>query len=110
MEARFPDLQPAPAPALVTVSGFGVSFLGSRDPDEATGSYVTSHCLVLCFVVPIFFMSAYRVIDAPPDGSPLNRRWVVLGKVPLSPQAKFWNWAMLGVILLGLMMCLFSIR
>ena len=106
---RFPDLQPGQPPSLFTFNGMGTMMYGSRDFDEATGTYVTSACFVIVFI-PIFIIGSYRVADAPAEGWFSTGGWHVLGKVPLSPLAKGWNYAMLGVIGLVLLTCMFSAR
>jgi len=78
---------------------------GSRDFDQETGTYVTSACLTVLFI-PIFVIGSYRVADAPAEGWFSSGGWHVLGKVPLSPLAKGWNWTMLGVICVVSLLCL----
>jgi hypothetical protein len=109
LQARFPDLEPGQPPSLFTINGVGFMMYGHRDYDEATGTYVTSACVTVLFV-PIFIMSSYRVADAPAEGWFSTGGWHVLGRVPLSPLAKGYNWMMLVVILLALLTCMFSIR
>ena len=71
-------------PELRTMNLCGTTFLGARDMDEATGSYVGNRALVI-LMIPICFLAAYRVKDAPGGG------WYFLGQVPLSDRARRWN-------------------
>ncbi len=93
LKARFPDLQPERRPgSLSNVNGFGTTFLGRRDFDAETGTYVTTHVFRALFV-PLWALGAYRVADAPGGG------WYCLGRVPLSTTARAGNVALILVIL-----------
>ncbi|MBL8799787.1 MAG: hypothetical protein JNM56_38250, partial [Planctomycetia bacterium] len=91
---KFPEMQPIrSAPSMFTMNGIGTSIYGSRDYDEETGTYVKTHAICLLFV-PVIAIGAYRVADAP-------QGWYFVGKVPLSPFAKFWNLALILCLTLG---------
>ncbi len=90
---RFPEMQPISSPpSLFGIYGIGTSIAGNRDADEATGTYVKTHCLTLLFI-PLIAIGAYRVADAQTGG------WYFIGKVALSKFAKFWNIGFLVAIL-----------
>lgn len=96
LSARFPDMTPVSGfPPLFTLNGCGVGIYGARDHDPETNSYVKTYCICGVFV-PVLALSAYRVIKAPNGG------WYVLGKVPLSRVAKFWNTAVVLAVLCGI--------
>ena len=99
LQTRFPEVQPGNPLPLFTFNGFGTMLYGSRDFDEATGTYVASACLVF-FFVPIFIIGAYRVADAQSSGWFSSSGWHVLGRVPLSPLARGWNWVMAALLIL----------
>jgi len=82
---KFPDMRPIKgAPGLFTMNGVGTTVCGSRDYDAETGTYVKTLCICVLFI-PLLPLCSYRVADAQSGG------WYFLGKVPLSPLAKFWN-------------------
>jgi len=83
---RFPEMKPVRRqPRLFSINGIGTIMYGMRSRDRESGTYVKTHCL--CFVfLPILALGAYRVAKvAGHDG------WFLLGKVPLSRLARFWN-------------------
>ncbi len=89
---RFPEMQSISSPpSLFGIYGIGTSVAGKRDVDDATGTYVKTHCLTLLFI-PLIAIGAYRVADAQTYG------WYFIGKVPLSKFAKLWNVAFLVAI------------
>jgi tetratricopeptide (TPR) repeat protein len=92
---RFPDMKPlARPPRLNMIEGIGTTVYGRRDHDPETGTYVKTQCFVV-FFVPLFFLAAYRVADAPGGG------WYFLGKVALSGLTKAWNLLVLLLALFG---------
>jgi hypothetical protein len=104
LQSRFPDMQPGNPPPLFTFNGIGIALYGSRDFDQATGTYVASACLVVLFI-PIFILGSYRVANAQSSGWFSGSSWHVLGRVPLSPLARGWNWtvaALLGMFVIFL--------
>ncbi len=93
LENRFPDMRPVrKPPALSTVNGIGCCVYGGRDFDAESGTYVKTHAFCILFI-PIVFLGAYRVADAPSGG------WYFLGRVPLSALARAWNYFLLSGIL-----------
>ncbi|MDZ4345262.1 MAG: hypothetical protein U1E51_22810 [Candidatus Binatia bacterium] len=64
------------APSLWTFYGIGFTLLGRSDDDPETRSYVTMHYFVALFVIPIFPVGRYRVIDMGANG------YNFLGKLP----------------------------
>jgi hypothetical protein len=91
LQHRFPDMLPGNPPPLRTYNGTGIAMYGARDFDPRTGTYVATTCFVI-FFVPIIFLGAYRVADAPVKGWFSSQGWHVLGRVPLSPFARRWNY------------------
>lgn len=88
LQQRFPEMTPVrKAPTLSRINGIGMTMHGVRDADQETGTYVKTQCLTLLFL-PLFMLKAYRVADAEGGG------WYFLGRVPLSPLARGWNFAM----------------
>jgi len=82
------------SPIVSPVHAFGPRFLGERDFDPATGSYIANQWLTFLFV-PIFPLGAYRVTDAGGES------YSVLGRVPLPDSLKKARWAIaLSVIAL----------
>ena len=77
------------APSLFTWNGFGCNVLGRSDYDPETDSYSTTHYFVAFFVIPIFPLGRYRVIDRGSQG------YSFLGKLPLR-KADRWH---LGIAL-----------
>jgi hypothetical protein len=77
------------APSLSTFNGFGFALLGRSDYDAETRSYSTTHYFVALFILPIFPIGRYRVIDAG------GNRYSFLGKLPLR-KADRWH---LGIVL-----------
>jgi tetratricopeptide (TPR) repeat protein len=91
---KFPDMRPIQhPPAPMRICGFGTTFLGGRDSDPETGTYVTTLAATALFV-PLFSLTAYRVADAPSGGR------YFLGKVSLSWFARGCN--LLVLLLLAL--------
>lgn len=85
-DQKFHDMQPISGPpTMQTFHGVGTTVYGRRDFDEETQSYVKTLWIVFVFL-PVLALRAYRVIDAGGGG------WYFLGRVPLSPAAKLWNW------------------
>ncbi len=85
----FGSLKPiSSAPSLQTINGFGVTILGKSDYDPETRSYATTRYFVALFVIPIFPIDRYRVIDMGDKG------YSFLGKLPLR---KFDRWH-LGIV------------
>ena len=74
------------SPIVSPVHAFGPRFLGERDFDPATGSYIANQWLTFLFV-PIFPLGAYRVTDAGGES------YSVLGRVPLPDSLKKARWA-----------------
>jgi hypothetical protein len=64
-------------PGLFTLNSVGLAFVGSSER-ESDGSYITTHCAVMLFKVPLFPLGAYVVLD---DGS----GWRIFARVPLGP-------------------------
>ncbi len=94
LDERFPDMRPiGRPPSLFTINGVGTGMYGSRDYDDLTRTYVKTLCICFLFV-PLIPLFAYRVADAP-------RGWYFLGKVPLSPFARAWNYLLLLLALGG---------
>ena len=77
-------------PSLLTFNGIGPRFVGERDFDRETSSWVTTQYFCVLFV-PIFALAAYRVTSSQGQG------WRLLGKEPISPRARKLN---VGVLLL----------
>jgi hypothetical protein len=92
--AAFAGMEPIKnAPRLFTINTIGTGFWGKRDQDPATGSYITTLCFVALFL-PLLPLSAYRVIKGD------DKRYNVLGKVPLSKLASRLRWGVpLGLFL-----------
>src|SRR5207249_3011404 len=87
------------APSLRTINGFGFTLLGKSDYDPETRSYATTHYFVALFVIPIFPVGRYRVIDIG------ERGYSFLGKLPLR-KADGWHLgialtAIAAIILIG---------
>ncbi len=92
-EVRFPGMRPLQAmPALGTIYGCGLSLYGARDHDPDTFTYVKTRYLTLLYV-PVLALSAYRAAE-------VTQGLFLLGRVPLSAAAKWWNRLVL-VALLG---------
>jgi tetratricopeptide (TPR) repeat protein len=84
-------------PRLFTLNSIGTGFWGKRDEDPSSGSYITTLCFVVLFL-PLIPLSAYRVIRDK------DKRYSVLGKVPLSKMASRMRWG----IPLGLLLWIFT--
>lgn len=81
---KYPEMRPVrSAPWLFNVHGLGAGLYNERDRDPATGTYVKTHCLCVLFV-PVLALGAYRVY-------PRGTGWTLIGKVPLSSFARWWN-------------------
>ena len=81
---KYPEMRPVRSrPTLFTVHGIGAGLYNRRDHDPATGTFVKTHCLSILFV-PVLALGAYRI--AATSGG-----WSLIGKVPLSRFAKWWN-------------------
>jgi hypothetical protein len=93
---RFPDMRPVKKPpTLQTHHLIGTWFYGRRDHDAETGTYVGTQYFVI-FLIPIFALGAYRVLPAQGGG------WYFLGRVPLSRNARTYNYAVgLSLLLLA---------
>lgn len=90
--ARFPNMTPIKGPpSMMTINSLGTKLWGRRDGDPETGSYVSTLCFVILFL-PVLPIRAYRIIDAPNGG------YYFLGREPLSPFARTWNWLVFGFI------------
>jgi tetratricopeptide (TPR) repeat protein len=83
-------------PRLFTLNSIGTGFWGNRDADPNTGSYITTYCIVVLFL-PVLPLSAYRVIRDE------DKRYSVLGKVPLSPLAARLRWGIPAALALALL-------
>src|SRR4051812_32587878 len=91
LRQKFPKLnRKCRVPSLSTAYGIGPRFVGQRDFDRETSSWVTTQYFCVLFV-PIFAMAAYRVASSPGQG------WTLLGQEPLSSRARKLN---VGVLLL----------
>jgi hypothetical protein len=96
LHKRFPDMVPIKRPPTMhTVNFCGLMLHGARDRDAETGTYVKTRAIVI-LMMPVCFLEAYRVKDA-------GRGWFFLGRVPLSAQARRWNWIATPAILLAIM-------
>jgi tetratricopeptide (TPR) repeat protein len=86
LQQRYPEMKPiSSAPTMFSVNGIGTACYGEADYDRASGTYVKTLCLTFVFI-PIFALSAYRVLKDPNgDG------WYFLGKVPLKAWQRLWN-------------------
>ncbi len=81
---KYPEMRPVRSrPTLLTVHGIGAGLYNRRDHDPATGTFVKTHCLSILFV-PVLALGAYRI--AVTSGG-----WSLIGKVPLSRFARWWN-------------------
>jgi hypothetical protein len=81
---KYPEMRPVRAvPWLFTMHGVGAMMYNERDRDPATGTFVKTHCLCILFV-PVLALGAYRV-------QPRGAGWTLIGKVPLSRFAFWWN-------------------
>lgn len=99
LPAAFSELTPIDRPpTLTTINGIGTTVMGGRDFDAQTNTYVKTQFFTFVFL-PLFALGAYRVADAPGEG------WYFLGRVPLSPVCRNFNFLM-GGALLGLVGCL----
>ncbi|MBY0228536.1 MAG: hypothetical protein K2W96_04570, partial [Gemmataceae bacterium] len=75
---RFPTMRPlAEVPTVGTLAGCGLGLSGRREPDAESGSFVSSHCLML-LGLPVWALAAYRVQRSP------RGNWQFLGRVPLT--------------------------
>src|SRR5437899_1421093 len=94
LESKFPNMRPVrSAPSLFTVNGIGLTVSGSRDFDDETSTYVTTHCICVVFI-PVLAIGAYRVANAP------NGAYYFIGREPLSAFARTWNLALLTAVLM----------
>src|SRR6516225_3085693 len=94
LASKFPDMRPLKkVPSLVFINGCGTTVYGTRDYDDETGTYVTTHCFCL-LLVPVVALGAYRVARDGPT-------WFFLGRVPLSTFARLWNSLVFGALLLA---------
>ncbi len=94
LQSTFPEMTPITSmPTLSSINGIGFTVYGNRDYDPETGSYVKTYVFCLLFL-PILALRAYRVADGPTG-------WYFLGRVPLSPFARAWNWLVLGAGVIG---------
>jgi hypothetical protein len=85
LHKRFPDMAPIKRPPTMhTVNLCGLMLHGARDRDAETGTYVKTRAVVV-LLLPLCFLEAYRVKDA-------GRGWFFLGRVPLSPKTRQFNW------------------
>ena len=92
LQLKFPGLVPVKkAPSLGTLNSFGISVYGKSNFDQETNTYTKSLAICALFI-PIFYISAYRVADAPGGG------WYFLGKEKLSNFSKNWNYVVLLII------------
>lgn len=78
------------SPSLATINGIGPRFVGRRDFDAETGSWVTNQCFCILFI-PVFCMGAYRVVAS-------GSGWQILGAEPVSSLARRLNYALLIAI------------
>src|SRR6185436_523632 len=81
-------------PSLTTFNGIGPRFVGQRDFDGETGSWVVTQYFCVLFI-PIFAMASYRVASNRGEG------WHLLGKEPISPLARNLNLAVLLAVTLA---------
>ena len=81
------------SPSLQTINGIGVTFVGKRDYDRQTNTYVTNQWFVF-FFLPIFPIASYRVSDAG------RNSYSIYGRVPLSPFLKKYRWGVLAAVVL----------
>lgn len=94
LQKRFPDLQPIRhPPSLQTINGIGTGIYGRRDFDAESNSYVKTQCLCFAFI-PLVALGSYRVVSAGGDG------WYFLGRVPLSPFARGWNYLLVLLLIM----------
>src|SRR5262245_41018350 len=90
LRRKFPKLnRKFRMPSLSTINGIGPRFVGQRDFDQETSSWVTTQYFCVLFI-PIFAMAAYRVVSAQ------GRGWNILGREPISSMARKLN---VGVLL-----------
>jgi len=75
-------------PWLSRINGFGATFLGKSelDPD---GTHVTTHALVIFFVVPLLPLGAYLVRKE--SSEILRSSWSIFARVPLGPVSWVWR-------------------
>src|SRR5208283_3737252 len=85
------------SPSLRTINGVGTTFVGRRDYDRQTNTYVTNHWFVILFL-PIIPIASYRVSDAG------GNSYHIYGCVPLSPFLKKYRWGVLAAVVLLLIL------
>lgn len=99
----FGELKPiTSAPSLRTINGFGLTLLGQSDYDPETRSYATTHYFVALFVIPIFPVGRYRVINMGASG------YRFLGKLPLRKMDRWHLGLALAAMAAMLLMATFS--
>jgi hypothetical protein len=90
------------APSLFTWNGFGCNVLGRSDYDPGTDSYSTTHYFVAFFVIPIFPIGRYRVIDRGSQG------YSFLGKLPFRKADQWHRGIALTAIAIMILIGVFS--
>lgn len=92
-KAKFPRLRPIDSSPIVwNVKGCGLMFRGRRDDDEETRSYVRTYALCLAGI-PIVSLGAYRFAE-------FDHGDDIVGRVPLSQEAKAINGLVLYLVLM----------
>ena len=85
------ELRPiSSAPSLYIINGIGTTLYGSSDPDNDTGSYLSTYYFVF-FFIPLFPICRYRVI-------PTVGGYRFIGKAPLRTFDKWHIAVSLGLI------------
>jgi hypothetical protein len=118
----FPNLEPITnTPPLLLVRGIGLAMAGRRDAHPTTSSYIKTLSFVILWIVPLFRIRCYRVLDAAAFGREFNllslqaprddkeaiaryckRKgdWHFIGREPLSTFEISWNLGV-AVLLIG---------
>ncbi|MDY7232947.1 hypothetical protein [Hyalangium rubrum] len=70
------------SPSLGTVNGFGMTLLGSAEPDPEDGTSIATHCFVALFAIPLLPLGAY-VVRPSEENKGLQRGWTLFARVPM---------------------------
>ncbi|MBN1203506.1 MAG: hypothetical protein JXB05_01095 [Myxococcaceae bacterium] len=88
------------SPSLGRVNGFGMTLLGSAEPDPEDGTSIATHCFVALFFIPLLPLGAY-VVRPTEESNALNRGWTLFAQVPLGVLPWLYSRALaLGVLAL----------
>src|SRR5882762_8346300 len=74
LKILFPNLEPITnTPPLLLVRGIGLAMAGHRDVHPTPGSYIKTLSFVIFWIVPLFRIRSYRLLDATAPGRLLRQ-------------------------------------